>query len=177
MKKLILIAPLAAFFLLSCGDDGKRTGHNTVVTGKLENSNGETVYLVNVSQRDFIYVDSFVTGPDGTFEFQPTLEYKDFYYIEVARSAEQFATIILEPKDSVTFSADAKNMGYTWKTSGSKDSDDFLKFNEYFTQYDQRRRPYMNRLDSLQRTFQIQLSMMKDSVARETLEKEVIEPT
>lgn len=176
IKKLSLVLPIAFALIAGCGDD-KKSGGNTVVKGKLANSSGDTLYLVNVSQRDFIYVDSCITEADGSFEFRPTLEYKGFYNIEVGRSAEQFATIILEPKDSVTFDGDANNLGYTWTSSGSVDTDYFLDFNLYFTEYDRKRRPYVNRLDSLQRTFQIQLSMMQDSVAREKLEREVIEPT
>lgn len=174
-KKLILILPVVAMLFAACGEE-KRTGGNTIVSGKLENSNGDTLYLVNVSQREFIYVDSFVTGEDGSFEFRPTLEYKGFYNIEIGRSAEQFATIILEPNDSVTFSGDAQNLGYSWKASGSEDTEHFQEFNEYFTAYDQKRRPYVTRLDSLQRVFQIQLGMMQDSLERIKLEKEVIEP-
>lgn len=175
-KTLITGIVMAAIALAGCGGEQKRTGGNTIVSGKLENSSGDTLYLINVSQRDFMVVDSVITGTDGSFEFRPTLEYKGFYNIEVGKSAEQFATIILEPKDSVSFSGDAKNLGYTWKAHGSKDTEYFLQFNEYFTQYDNKRRPYTNRIDSLQRTFQLQLGMMSDSVAREKLEREVIEP-
>lgn len=176
IKKLSVILPLAVLVFTGC-EDGKKTGGNAVVKGKLTNSAGDTLYLVNVSQRDFIYVDSCITETDGSFEFRPTLEYKGFYNIEIGRSASQFATIILEPKDSVTFNGDAQDLGYTWTATGSEDTEHFLDFNLYFTQYDLKRRPYVNRLDSLQRTFQIQLSMMQDSVAREKLEREVIEPT
>lgn len=175
-KTLIAAVALAALGFAGCDGEQKRTGGNTIVTGKLDNSNGDTLYLVNVSQRDFIVIDSTITGADGSFEFRPTLEYKGFYNIEVGKSAEQFATIILEPKDSVVFEGDAKNLGYSWKARGSEDTKYFLEFNDYFTAYDVKRRPYMNRLDSLQRTFQVQLGMMSDSVAREKLEKEVIEP-
>lgn len=174
-NQLLMAASCAALIFTSCGEE-KRTGGNTIVSGKLENSNGDTLYLVNVSQREAIVVDSFVTGADGSFEFRPTLEHKGFYNISVGKSPEQFATIILEPNDSVTFTGDASNLGYSWKATGSEDTEHFLEFNEYFMQYDQKRRPYINRLDSLQRTFQIQLSMMQDSVARIKLEKEVIEP-
>ncbi len=176
MKK-IAISIVSAFIFLatSCGED-VRTGGNTIVKGKLTNSIGDTVYLVNVSQKDFIYVDSAVTGEDGSFEFRPTLEFKGFYNIEIGKSATQFATIILEPKDSVGFNGDALNLGYSWSTTGSEDTKHFEDFNKYFTSYDEMRRPYMGRVDSLQRAFQIQVSMMSDSVAVKKLEKEVIEP-
>ncbi|HTF03631.1 MAG TPA: TlpA disulfide reductase family protein [Bacteroidia bacterium] len=174
-KTLSIVLPLAVLFATGCGEE-ERTGGNTIVSGKLANSAGDTIYLVNVSQRDFIYVDSCVTGEDGSFEFRPTLEFKGFYNIEVGKSATQFATIILEPKDSMTFNGDALNLGYSWTATGSKDTEHFLEFNKYFTEYDERRRPYMGRIDSLQRAFQIQVSMMSDSLAVKKLEKEVIEP-
>src|SRR5687768_7367665 len=128
IKKLSLILALTVLIFAGC-EDKQKSGGNTVVKGKLTNSVGDTLYLVNVSQRDFIYVDSCVTGDDGSFEFRPTLEYKGFYNIEVGKSAEQFATIILEPKDSVMFEGDANDLGYSWKASGSADTEHFLEFN------------------------------------------------
>lgn len=174
MNKLIYILPALVLFA-SCGPE-KKTGGNTIVTGTMEKSSGDTIYLVNVSQIDPVYLDSCVLGDDGSFEFRATLEYKGFYNIEVGRDAAQFATIILEPNDSVNFTGDITNLGYTWKATGSEDTEHFLAFNEYFMNYDQRRRPYVNRLDSLQRAFQIQLGMMSDSVAAKKYEVEVIEP-
>ncbi len=176
MKKILSVAvPVLALFFTACGDD-ERTGGNTVVSGKLSNSNGDTVYLVNVSQSNFSYIDSAVTGEDGSFEFRPTLEYKGFYKIEVGKEGEQFAIVILAPKDSVTLTGDAANLGYSFTTTGSEDTKLFLEFNQYFIDYDERRRPLTGRIDSLQRTFQIQLGMMTDSVAVKKLEKEIIEP-
>lgn len=175
MSKLLLILPLALALFTSCGSDEK-TGGNAVVYGTLQNSTGDTIYLINVSQLEPIVLDSCVLAEDGSFEFRPTLEFKGFYNIEVGKNPEQFATIILEPKDSVNFTGDINNLGYTWKASGSDDTEHFLEFNEYFMEYDVKRRPYVQRIDSLQRAFQIQLGMMSDSVAAKKLEKEVIEP-
>lgn len=175
IKKLSCILPIAIVLFTSCGPE-KKSGGNTVVTGKMENSAGDTIYLVNVSQIDPVYLDSCVLEADGSFEFRATLEFKGFYNIEVGRQASQFATIILEPNDSVNFTGDINNLGYTWKASGSEDTEHFLAFNEYFMDYDVRRRPFVNRLDSLQRAFQIQLGMMSDSAAAKKYEKEVIEP-
>lgn len=175
MKKLIFILPLALAFLTSCGPDEK-TGGNTVIYGKLDNTQGDTIYFVNVSQIDPIIMDSCVVAEDGSFEFRPTLEFKGFYNIQDGKGGEQFATIILEPNDSVNFTGDITNLGYTWKASGSDDTEYFLEFNEYFMAYDVKRRPHMQRLDSLQRAFQIQLGMMNDTNAAKKLEKEVIEP-
>ncbi len=175
MRKLVCILPLALALFASCGSEEKKVG-NTVVYGKLDKADVDTIYLVNVSQIDPIVLDSCFVGPDGVFEFRADLEFKGFYNIEVGKGAEQFATIILEPGDSVNFTGDITNLGYSWKASGSEDTEHFLAFNEYFMEYDVRRRPYVQRLDSLQRAFQIQLGMMTDTIAAKKLEKEVIEP-
>lgn len=175
MKNILTVAAAGTLLFTACGD-AARTGGNTIVSGHMDNSSGDTLYLVNVSQRDFVVVDSCVTGEDGSFEFRPTLEYKGFYNIEVGKDPEQFATIILEPEDSVSFTGNVQNLGYTWITTGSEDSKHFEEFNRYFTQYDNLRRPLTTRIDSIQRAFQIQMSMMTDTVAMKKLEKEVIEP-
>lgn len=174
MKKLIYMLPVAALLFTACGSEEKKG--NATVYGKLENTAGDTLYLMNVSQMEPIKMDSCIVAEDGSFEFHPTLEFKGFYNIEVGKTTGQFATIILEPKDSVHFTGDAKNLGYSWKAEGSEDTKHFLEFNEYFMQYDLKRRPYVQRLDSLQRAFQIQLGMTADTAAAKKLEKEVIEP-
>lgn len=176
MKKLILAfgISIAAW---ACGDGTtERTGGNTVVKGTLTNSAGDTIYLVDVSQRDFKVLDSTITAEDGSFEFRPTLSHKGFYNINVAKDQNQFATIILKPGDTCKLTADIKNFGYSVKTEGTEDTKHFEEFNNYFAEYEKKRQPLMGRLDSLQRAFQLQIEIMKDTVEMRKYEKEVIEP-
>ncbi len=177
MKKLkslrfpVLAAALAISMAASC-DDTKKTGGNAVISGKLANSKNDTIYLVDVSKQQFEVVDSAVTDEEGAFELRPLLTAKGFYNLEVGKTGQQFATLILEQGDSVEFSGDAKNLGYTWKSKGSKDTDRFAELNDYITNIQKRREPLTMRIDSLQQAFQLQVTLAKgDTVKIASLDK------
>lgn len=165
---------LVVFSIVSCGSNGKASGGgNSMISGKLSNSKGDTLFLVDVSKSEFKVIDSVVTGEDGSFEFHPNLIYKGFYNIDVGKSSQQFATLILEPNDTINFSGDAKNLGYSWKAEGSKDALRFAQLNDFIISLEKKRQPYKERLDSIQRTFQVQVSLIKqgDSAKVDSLDK------
>jgi thiol-disulfide isomerase/thioredoxin len=169
---LILCIIAAAVFYIK-PNKKKKTGGNVLITGKLSNSKGDTLFLVDVSKSEFKVLDSVITGDDGSFDFHPTLLYKGFYNIDVGKSSQQFAVLIVEPGDSLTFTGDAKNLGYTWKVEGGKDAKRFEDLNDYITNLEKRRQPYKETLDSLQRTFQVEVSMLPqgDSLKVDSLDK------
>src|ERR1044071_26100 len=121
MKKSIFLPVITACTLLlcSCGEEAKKGNAN--IYGNLTNSKGDTLYLIDVNKSEFTVVDSAITGEDGSFAFSPTLSFKGFYNINVGKSKDKFAVLILEPGDSVKFTGNAENLGYTWKTEGSKE--------------------------------------------------------
>lgn len=170
----IFLALLALpLFMQSSCNEPKKGGGNALITGKFSNSKGDTLFLTDVSQANFEIIDSVVAGEDGSFEFHPLVTYTGFYNISVGKMGEQFATIILSAGDTLNVTGDAENLGYTWKTEGSDNSKRFDEFNAYLTQLDRKRHPLMSRLDSLQRTFQVLVSMLKkeDSLKVDSLDK------
>ncbi|GAB4143583.1 MAG: TlpA disulfide reductase family protein [Bacteroidia bacterium] len=178
MRHFISLTALAAAFVLSsCGEKAaEKTGGNATLEGSLTNSSGDTIYFVDVSQRDFKVLDSAITDENGHFVFKPTVSHKGFYNISLAKDPQQFTTVIMDKGDNITIKADAKNLGYSAAFTGSDESMHFMEFNKYFEEYEKRRSPLVSRLDSLQRAFQIQVGMMKDSNEVNKYEKEVIEP-
>ncbi|HLG02464.1 MAG TPA: TlpA disulfide reductase family protein [Bacteroidia bacterium] len=160
------------FFFLACEGTKKQTG-NAALYGQLQNSGGDTLFLYDISLSEFKLIDSTITNSDGTFEFDPLLAYKGFYNVSVGKSGQQFATVVLGVGDSVQLTGDAKNLGYTWKTSGSKDAERFNEFNNYITLHQKKRAPYVERLDSALEVFQTMISMLhaNDSVKRDSLDK------
>lgn len=170
----IFLALLALpLFMQSSCSEPKKGGGNALITGKFSNSKGDTLFLTDVSQANFEIIDSVIAGEDGSFEFHPLVTYTGFYNISVGKMGEQFATIILSAGDTLNVTGDAENLGYTWKTEGSDNSKRFDEFNAYLTQLDRKRHPLMSRLDSLQRTFQVLVSMLKkeDSLKVDSLDK------
>jgi thiol-disulfide isomerase/thioredoxin len=166
---LLLLIP-AAFFS-SCGGENKKSG-NTFISGKLSNCKGDTLYIVDVNKPEFTVMDSTIANEDGTFEFHTNIAMKGFYNLNVGKASQQFAVMIIEPGDSIKLTGDAKNLGYTWKTEGSKESARFEELNKYIIEIEKRRAPITAYADSLQRTFQVQVSMLdkKDSVKLKQLD-------
>ncbi|CAN5771338.1 TlpA disulfide reductase family protein [soil metagenome] len=174
MKKIIFISAVSIFISLlsSCGGDAAKKG-NTVIYGSLSNSKGDTLYLVDVNKSEFTVLDSAITGEDGSFTFQSTLSFKGFYNLNVGKTKDKFAVMILEPGDSVKFTGDAKNLGYTWKTEGSKECARFAELNQFIVDIEKKRAPIKEYQDSLLRVFQVEVSMIaqKDSVKIKALDK------
>lgn len=160
MKKFLFLPVITAciFLLSSCGGETKKG--NTTIYGSLTNSKGDTLYLIDVNKSEFTVVDSAITGEDGSFAFSPTLSFKGFYNINVGKSKDKFAVLILEPGDSVKFTGNADNLGYTWKTEGSKECARFAELNDYIISIEKDRAPIKNYQDSLMRVFQVEVSMI-----------------
>jgi thiol-disulfide isomerase/thioredoxin len=173
MKNLFFLPAIAVciFLLSSCGEEAKKG--NTNVYGNLSNSKGDTLYLVDVNKSEFAVIDSAITGEDGSFAFSPTLSFKGFYNINVGKKKDQFAVMILEPGDSVKFTGDANNLGYTWKTEGSKECARFAELNDYIITIEKTRAPVKAYQDSLMRVFQVEVSMIaqNDSVKLKALDQ------
>ncbi len=172
MKKLKYLPAFILLFSLfnSCKDEKKG---NTYIYGTLSNSKGDTLYLLDVNKAQFTIVDSAVTNEDGTFEFKSKLDFKGFYQVNIGRAQDKFAMMILEPGDSVKFTADAKNIGYTWKAEGSKESARFQELNQFIIDIEKKREPIKAMQDSMMRTFQVEVSMIaqNDSVKLKALDK------
>jgi len=142
MKKITLLFSVVTgslFFLSSCGGEDAKKG-NTTVYGKLSNSKSDTLYLVDVNKSEFTVLDSTITGEDGSFTFHSNLSFKGFYNINIGKAKDKFAVMILEPGDSVKFMGDANNLGYTWKTEGSKESERFQELNQFIIDIEKKTR-------------------------------------
>lgn len=162
---LVFTGFLALLLSLSCGNSSAHKG-NLTLKGKFSNSNGDTVFFVNVSSKDFVTLDSTITDQDGAFELHGNAVAKGFFNVVVGRSSKQFATVIMAPGETVTLTGDAKNLGYTWKAEGSIDTDHFEELNAYIAGYQKRREVIIQQLDSMQRIFQFQASVSNNNKSK-----------
>ncbi len=167
MRKLQLIFSVFISILLLTSCSEKVKDGNTFIHGKLSNSKNDTLFLVDVNKSEFTVLDSTITTEDGSFEFHSNLPFKGFYNLNVGHAKDQFAVMILQPGDSVNFSGDAKNLGYTWKTEGSKECTRFEELNKFIIDIEKKRGPIKAYQDSIMRVFQVQVSMIaKDDSAK-----------
>lgn len=167
MKKITLIA-LAAITLYSCSTSNSGHTSDFEIKGNLSNSKGEVIYLEKLSQQGVLAVDSTTIDEKGGFlmnHYSPSI---GFYRLRIAES--NFAMMVLDSSQKVTVTADARNLGSTFKAEGSEDT-------KLFLEYSALAQTHKMRTDSLENVFRTALITMKlDSVRADSLSKELQKP-
>ncbi len=161
MKKIFLIATTAAV-IVSCSSPKQRTS-GFELKGTLTNSNGETIYFEKLTPQKSEPVDSCVIDANGNFSFTNYVPLMGFYRIKL--SNQNFAMVVVDSVDKVTVTGNAKDLGNSYKVTGSPETILFLEYNELA-------KANRNRIDSLQQAFQFEVQDRKlDSLGRDTVGK------
>lgn len=156
MKKLFLLSAVA--LLCSCDGD-KQTAFE--LKGNFSNSSGETIYLEKLMSPNPVVVDSTSADEQGNFSFSNYTPKIGFYRIRV--TPQSFAMLILDSADKVTVTGDIKDLGNTYKTTGSPET-------ELFAEYNNLGKANQKQSDSLNLAFQSAMSSMKmDSLKMDSL--------
>ncbi|MFH1005347.1 MAG: TlpA disulfide reductase family protein [Bacteroidota bacterium] len=166
----VLTFVLAIVF--SCGSEKEKSNYQ--IHGKITNGKGLMFLLVNMNTSQMEVIDSVIANENGEFYFLKKVPEKGFYNIKISQT--DFATIILDSTEKLTFEADATNLAKTYKVSGSKDSEIFLKFNEQSEKNFKKVDVLKQKQDSIRKVFEVFLNTTKDSVSIDSLSK-ILEPT
>lgn len=169
MKKLIskiIIASSVTLVLASCGGSKKSNGMQ--LKGTLTNSSGEVLVLEQMSSTGYVFMDSAVVDEKGNFEFlniKPTA--MDFFRIKTTEA--NFAVIVADSNQVLTFTGDAKSLGKNYKVEGSPDTKQFIEINDELFKTS-------SKLDSLQHEMEAKMMAEKmDSVKMEVMNAEAEE--
>ena len=141
MRKITGYA-VAIVLLTGCSD--KKKG-DFELKGRLDNTNGETIYLEKLSSVQPVIVDSAVLDEKGNFSFTDYVPSIGFYRIK--ENQQNFAMLVLDSADKVQVTGNLKDLGNTYKVTGSKETTLFIEYNEIAKTRDLR-------LDSLNKAFQ-----------------------
>lgn len=176
MKKNNFLLPLSCFllliFLYSCSGNTETTDYQ--IKGKLSNSSGEMMALIDMNTNQPKTIDSVIINENGEFVFTKKVSQKGFYNIQF--SASNFATLILDSSEHALIEGDAQKLGETYKVSGSKDSEIFFSFNHTTKDKFKRMEIIKYRQDSIRQVFQSYLNATSDSVSVDSLSR-TLEPT
>ncbi len=162
MKKSLLILSTAILVACSSGGDKKRTSAFEL-KGTLANANGETLYLEKLDSQKPLKVDSCIVGEDGTFSFENYSPEISFYRIKL--NDQNFAVLVFDSLDKVKVTADAKQLGSSYKVEGSPETKLFLEYSGLMK---------ANRLqtDSMGQAYQMAMQSVKmDSLRMDSLSK------
>lgn len=165
MKKIItLIASLA---LLAGCDSEKKASGTFELKGTLSNADGQTIYLEKLDSQKPQVIDSTVVDDKGNFVFNSAAPTLGFYRIKI--TDRSFGMLVLDSSDKVTITGDAKDLGNTYKVTGSPETSLFLEYNEM-------NKVFQGENDSLKAVFQAAMqSVRMDSLRMDSISK-VYEP-
>lgn len=152
MIKKITSILCASILLVACSsaDETKKEG-NTSISGKLENSSGETVYLVDYNSKTPTNIDSAVLSETGEFKLAANVSEPGVYNLQIDK--KNFCTLILSTKDKVIIGGSAKDLGNTYTVKGSKESELFYEVNTFSKTNANAKQLIGYRLDSIQQAF------------------------
>lgn len=123
----VLIALVATFILASC-----TTTDNYLLSGKLDGSDGDKVFLQKRDGSKLVKLDSALTE-NGVFEFAPgQVEYPEMYYLSVDGKRGRLG-FFLENSD-ITLTGNADTL-YDVKVEGSATQSEYEAYNELLTPF------------------------------------------
>lgn len=167
MKKITLLA-LATIALYSCNNSESGNNSGFEIKGTLSNSKGEAIYLEKLSQSGVTSVDSATIDEKGEFKMNQYSPSVGFYRLRISNS--NFAMMVLDSAQKVSVTADARDLGNTFKAEGSPDTQLFLEYNKLA-------QGQKVRTDSLENVFRTAMVVMKlDSLRADSLSKELQKP-
>ncbi len=164
LKNTLLLLP---FILgMSCSTSNSATP-GFELKGKLSNAHGENLFLEQMSVDGIKKIDSVKLDKKGEFKLTSGIKAIGFYRLRI--SEKNFATFIFNPDEKVSIKGDAANLGNTYTVDGSPESKLFWDVNQAsMKNYRQR--------DSLQKIFQMFMSVVKDSMRIDSMSHQLEKP-
>src|SRR3954471_5436799 len=165
-KKIMLALPI--ILLAGCSNTNPESATNFELTGKLENSHGETIYLQQLSATGVKDMDTVTVDDKGEFKVTANITETGFYRLKI--TDRNFVTFIFSPKEKASMTGDATNIGVSYTIQGSEESKLFWEVNKAsLSNYGKR--------DSLQKVFQAFVNDAKmDSVRIDSMSNALEKP-
>lgn len=115
MKK-ILIFFLVLCFIYSCSEDK----HNFRVKGNIKGSPPNMIYLLQLTEKGTVRVDSSEINNNGEFKLKGKTSIPSFYVLKAGRS--RGITLVVYPKDKIQVFANSENFEIDYVVEGSAES-------------------------------------------------------
>lgn len=120
MYKVFLLGLIPLILSCSSGKNGKVT-----ISGTLENSNGETLVLEQLTFSQAILKDSAKVDSKGHFEIITNLNEKGFYRLKI--NPQNYIILILDTVENITLKANAQNLADGYKIEGTSEDSKLLQ--------------------------------------------------
>jgi peroxiredoxin len=155
MRKLSIF--ILAILAMACNSesDNKKAS----ISGKILNSNADTLYLEELTTSAVNVLDSVILDKNGEFELNLRVPKLGFY--RLINKKNNFIIFVLDSMDHVNIQADASNLAKTYQIEGSKNSKLVWELNQHQVKIYQTQ-------DSLQKVYlKYQNNPIADSIGKE----------
>jgi thiol-disulfide isomerase/thioredoxin len=119
MKRVCILMSLAlaVFTMVSC-HNGKEAGDDEfVINGKFSNTKSDSVYLDELTVKDFKAIDSTMTNENGEFFFKVKITEPGFYVVRVKK--DNFFTLLCDKKETIEITGDVRQLARSYTVVGS----------------------------------------------------------
>jgi peroxiredoxin len=141
MKKIFYyFLPLLAVAALSGCGGNKADENSFVIHGKLTNAKKDSIYLQELTTKSAVGIDSAVLSEEGEFYFRVKPKQTGFYILKL--KSDNFITLLLDKKEDVEITGDAKQLMKSYNVTGSAGSILIKELNTHWQQN-------LERVDSL----------------------------
>jgi peroxiredoxin len=147
MKKIFYyFLPVLAILVLSGCGGNKADEKSFVIHGKLTNTKKDSIYLKELTTKSAIGIDSAILTEDGEFYFRVKPKEIGFYILKL--SSDNFITLLIDKKEDVEITGDAKQLSLTYNVTGSSGSVLLMELNAH-------KQKSLGRVDSLSAVYSV----------------------
>jgi peroxiredoxin len=126
---LIILINLSGLISGGCGNNKKQPPDKFIIHGKLKNTNGEKIVLVQMKADSLKPVDSMKIDDNGEFRFSIKPSESCFYMLKLG--ADNFITLLPEKGETVEITGNSRQLANEYKVSGSVGSELLGELNTY----------------------------------------------
>lgn len=127
MRNIFLLILISAIFFACDTSDKLKGDSNFSVTGLMENTSGQTIYLEEVGMGKPVAIDSAVLGDDGSFSLYGKTEDPNIFILRINNGAYNYLLVTKDEKVKVT--ADGQTFSKTIQVKGSPGSQQLAELN------------------------------------------------
>jgi len=122
MRKLLLIV-FVALLMASCGNDSANKSEAVTIDGYFTKSQGEKIYLSELSAESMEVIDSAVIGKDGKFHFEFVPSESPELYVLQSRHFNQAITLLVEANEKIEIEGDLVTLNDDYEVRNSYGSE------------------------------------------------------
>ncbi len=126
-----LVALIAVYGFISggCGNSNKQSAGKFIIHGKLKNTNGEKIVLVQMKADSLKPIDSVKIDDNGEFLFTYKPDAICFYMLKLG--PDNFITLLLDQGETAEVTGNSRQLANEYKVSGSAGSELLSELNTY----------------------------------------------